>query len=216
MLSPNAGQVPGRHRRRASLGPKGVTARKDALMRKQRIDYYDSREAPKAKPRPGRQRGRGQRRGRDPADPPHRQRQLGRPRRRGRHRRVRRPGRSPRDTRGIRDPLRDHRHRRHLLGPQARDLLHQQWRGTAGVLDRPHRPATERTANTKQRIKRRPVGPAVRTPRLHDGPIDAHPPPLLDLGAVPPVPFAEGLPPAGLELFIRSALWGYCLPPSGA
>ena len=32
-----------------------------------------------------------------------------------------------------------------------------------------------RTANAEQRVKRRPLGPAVRTPRLHDGPVDAHP-----------------------------------------
>jgi 8-oxo-dGTP pyrophosphatase MutT (NUDIX family) len=53
------------------------------------------------------------------------------------------PG-GPRDTRGDRDRVRDHRHRRHLLRPQARDPLHRQRRGTTGVLHRPHRPATER------------------------------------------------------------------------
>ena len=37
------------------------------------------------------------------------------------------------------------------------------------------RPPAERTAHTKQRVKRRPVGPAVRAPRVRDGPIDAHP-----------------------------------------
>jgi hypothetical protein len=62
------------------------------------------------------------------------------PRRRGRPRRVRRPGGGPRDARGVRDQVRDHRDRGNLLRPQARDPLHQQWRGTAGVLYRPHRP----------------------------------------------------------------------------
>ena len=33
--------------------------------------------------------------------------------------------------------------------PQARDPLHQQRRGTAGVLHRPHRPAAERAADTE-------------------------------------------------------------------
>jgi hypothetical protein len=63
-------------------------------MSPQRIDYYDSPEAPKANSLvPAVNGGRRQRRSRDPADPPHRQRQLGAPRRRGRPWRVRCPGR---------------------------------------------------------------------------------------------------------------------------
>ena len=46
----------------------------------------------------------------------------------------------------------------HLLRPQARDPLHQQRRGTAGVLHRPHRPATERSADAEQRVKPRSDG----------------------------------------------------------
>jgi hypothetical protein len=68
-------------------------------------------------------------------------------------------------ARGDRDRMRGHRDRRRLLRPQARDPLHQQRRGTAGVLHRPHRPATERTANTEQRVKRGPLGPGSRAPR---------------------------------------------------
>jgi hypothetical protein len=43
------------------------------------------------------------------------------------------------------------------------------------VLHRPYRPATGRTADAEQRVKRGPLGPGIRTPWLHDGPVDAHP-----------------------------------------
>jgi 8-oxo-dGTP pyrophosphatase MutT (NUDIX family) len=69
-----------------------------------------------------------------------------------------------RETLGESGIERDHRHRRDLLGPPARDPLHQQRRGTPGVLHRPHRPAVGRTANAKQPVKRRPLGPGSRTP----------------------------------------------------
>jgi ADP-ribose pyrophosphatase YjhB (NUDIX family) len=54
-------------------------------------------------------------------------------------------------------------------------LLHKQRRGTARILHRPHRAATGRSANTQQRVKRGPLGPGSRTPRSHDGPVDAQP-----------------------------------------
>lgn len=62
---------------------------------------------------------------------------------------------------------------RNLLRPLVRDLLYQQRREVRQEFS--HRPATERTANTKQRVKRGPLGPGVRALRLHDGPVDAHP-----------------------------------------
>jgi hypothetical protein len=58
----------------------------------------------------------------------------------------------------IRDQVRDHRYRRILLRPQARDPIYQQRRGTTGVLHRPHRPATLRTLNTQQRVQARSAG----------------------------------------------------------
>jgi hypothetical protein len=87
-------------------------------MSPQRIDYYDSPEAPKANSLV-------------PAvnvvvvnDAGEilliRKWQLGRPRRRGRPRRVRCPCRGPRDPRGVRDRVRDHRDRGNLLRPQGR------------------------------------------------------------------------------------------------
>ena len=70
-------------------------------MSTQRIDYYDSPEAPRANSLvPAVNMVVVNDPGRDPADPPHRQRQLGPPRRRDRPRRVRRPGGGPRDARG--------------------------------------------------------------------------------------------------------------------
>ena len=65
-------------------------------------------------------------------------------------------------------------HRGNLLRPRARDSLHQQRRGTAGVLHRAHRPTPGRAANAEQRVKRGPLGAGVRGPRVHDGPVDAH------------------------------------------
>ena len=59
--------------------------------------------------------------------------------------------------------------------PQARDRLHQQRRGAAGVLHRAHRAARGRTANAEQRVKRGPLGACVRAPPVHDGSVDAHP-----------------------------------------
>ena len=44
-----------------------------------------------------------------------------------------------------------------------------------GVLYRPHRPVCQRTANTEQRGKRGPLGTGSRALRLHDGPVNAHP-----------------------------------------
>ena len=135
-------------------------------MSPQKIDYYDSPDAPRANSLvPAVNVVVVNDAARDPADPPHRQRQLGAPRRRDRPRRVSGPGGGPRDTRGVRDRVRDHRHRRHLLRPQARNPLHQQRQGTAGVLHRAHRPTPGRPANAEQRIKRGPLGTGVRGPR---------------------------------------------------
>jgi ADP-ribose pyrophosphatase YjhB (NUDIX family) len=36
-------------------------------------------------------------------------------------------------------------------------------------------PATGRTADAQQRVKRGPLGPGIRTPQLHDGPVHAPP-----------------------------------------
>jgi ADP-ribose pyrophosphatase YjhB (NUDIX family) len=57
------------------------------------------------------------------------------------------------------------------------------------------RPPAARTADTEQRVKRGPLGPGIRTPRLHDGPVDAHP--HQRLPGTPPVPRDHLIPRTG-------------------
>jgi hypothetical protein len=56
----------------------------------------------------------------------------------------------------------------------ARDPLHVQRRGTAGVLDRADRTRPERPADSEQRVDRGPLDTGIGSSRVHDGPVDAH------------------------------------------
>ena len=68
---------------------------------------------------------------------------------------------------------RDHRAGRDLYRPEARDLVHQQRGGPAGILDRAHWCRNRRAGYAEQREQRSAVGAALRCRALPDGSVDA-------------------------------------------
>ena len=141
-----------------------------------RIDYYDDPDAPKANSLvPSVNVVVINDDGRDPADTPLGQRQLGRPRRRDRPRRVHDPGRDPRDQRRNRNRLRDHR-------ASSASTPTRSTSSSTPATARPgrssrscSRPARSEASRRRAANRARSAGFLPQISRLHHGSLHAHP-----------------------------------------